>query len=136
MWERFEDRKINSSDAFVVTLVGCDPKYRQAYLGFNQEIRTQLIGKNMWLDVFIDRPRKLIGLRFLGEPTDIHSYKIGKYNSTKTQARISATGFLKAWGLLDQLGRRSYRVELKGDRMEQMWWFDISKLMGKNGSSQ
>jgi hypothetical protein len=103
------------------------------YLAFNQLIREQILVRHPWVDIFLDRVGKRIGLRFQARATDLHSYKIGQYKTRGSMARISATGFLKRWGLVEALDGRPYRAELKSDPAENMWWFSIAKLM--NGSS-
>ena len=129
-WDRFEDRKMNNCPVFAVTLAFSQGHSLNCYLAFNQRIREQLLPGHPYCDLFLDRAGKCLGMRFLREPTDIHSYKVANYKGKfRSSARLSATAMVRAWRLTPPCWPYSYRAELKGDPREGVWSFSIAPLM-------
>ena len=129
-WERFEERKTHGCEGFVVTVV-LTHSHSVPYLSFNKAVREQVLRDHSFCDLFIDRDRKRLGLRFLRQPTDLNSYKIASYKSPAQPcgaSRVSMQKAFKAWGFWQNRYQRSFSRLLKNDPVQDLWWLDITPL--------
>lgn len=136
-WQRFEGRMAIDRELFTVTIFPPTGSKSGAYLSLNRSARAQVVKKNRFCDVYLDRAGKRVGLKFLAQRADLNSYIVLRNppENKKQQARISASLWLRELGIVTELSRRrKYSAELKQDADPSLWWFSIAPLMNGNSA--